>query len=121
MNLLVSKLHKSLSALDIEYDIETRVKSNARVVEKLKHKGYINDLVGARVIYKGKGDVGYHVVKSLVQEFNMYDITDYTMIPKKNNYQSIHLNGDFLDYPMEIQIRNKYMDYVAKKGTARIR
>lgn len=121
MNLFTKKLHKCMESLALDYKIETRIKSPQRIREKMDAKGFVNDYVGGRVIYDGNRHDAYIISKNIVDEFDIFYMRDYILRPKKNNYQSIHLIGEFLDFPMEIQIRNKEMDYIAKKGSAKIR
>ena len=47
------------------------------------------------------------------------EFDDYIRNKKENDYQSLHQNIYYNDLPIEIQIRNKEMDYVANYGKAK--
>ena len=109
--------------------IKTRIKSNERIVEKLKRKEqditvdnmvrYVNDIVGMRIVCSFIKDV-YTIVDIIrsMGEFIVKGEKDYIKEPKESGYRSyhmivlvpIHLESRTEYIPVEIQIRTIAMD-----------
>lgn len=114
--------------------VTDRIKSFESVVEKCKRKGYdltiesikrnVLDVAGIRIVTLFPDDV-YTVVEILhrIPGFNIDEEKDYIKNPKPNGYSSYHMNirveiyspatGGSKLIPIEIQIRDKGMDYWA--------
>jgi (p)ppGpp synthase/HD superfamily hydrolase len=115
------KINRLLLPTKVLYRVETRVKDIKKVFNKVEKRGYLNDYYGARVIYDGKETLAYELCDILSNEFETRWVRDYIRFPKTNGYKSLHLICYWDEvWPLEIQIRNQEMDFVAKKGSARI-
>lgn len=112
--------------------IQSRIKSNASIVEKLSRKGLpmslssvydrLDDIAGIRVICKFIDDVYKLAEKIRLQDdLVVVEIEDYIKNPKTNGYRSYHM---IVDVPIffasakeyvrvEIQIRTVAMDFWA--------
>lgn len=116
---LKSKGHKP-----INYNY--RYKSPGSIYQKLfikKEKSKISevlDIYAIRLIYNSKKDC-YKALKLIENNFNLIEdlkvtVRDFIKNPKKNGYQSIHLNILLDKYPLEIQIRTVDMHNNAEFG-----
>ena len=114
------------------HHIESRLKTTASVVAKLKRKGLpvtiesamknINDIAGVRVVCCYIDDV-YRVEEMLLRQSDMELVKrqDYIREPNYNGYRSLHLDlrvpvflSDRTEYVLaEIQIRTVAMDFWA--------
>jgi GTP diphosphokinase / guanosine-3',5'-bis(diphosphate) 3'-diphosphatase len=119
INYLKSKNHKP-----INYNY--RYKSPGSIFQKLfirKEKSKISevlDVYALRLIYNSKKDC-YKALRFIVNNFDLIEdfnvtIRDYIKHPKKNGYQSIHLNIMLDKFPLEIQIRTIDMHNNAEFG-----
>ncbi len=124
-------ISKTLSAIKhrlldegIEHQITGREKSPFSIFRKMKSKvkafKRITDVFGFRIIVESVNDcyLALGFVHSLYKPLNGR-FKDYIAIPKSNGYQAIHtvLFGPF-NAPIEIQIRTREMDKIARDGIA---
>jgi GTP pyrophosphokinase len=115
---------KSLTAQNIGFDINGRVKSIYSLYRKLRKPGRtiddIYDLMALRVIVENKEDC-YRVLgvlHSLYQPM-ISRIKDYISVPKPNGYQSIHTTVITPSKQIvEFQIRTYDMHEFAERGLA---
>ncbi len=129
---LLKEEFKTLKKRDCISMIQSRIKSDASILEKITRKelsvdlefGYakLDDIVGIRVICKFIDDV-YMVAQKLSaqDDFVVLEIKDYIKHPKTNGYRSYHmivevpiLFEEAQEYvKVEIQIRTVAMDFWA--------
>ena len=101
--------------------VKTRVKS----IEKIIYKSYVKrkmpkDIFGIRIIYNNDYDhICYNMLSNLERNFDVIENSkkDYVTNPKENGYQSVHAHINFFNLPVEIQIRNKEMDWRCNYGS----
>ena len=114
------------------HSIQTRLKSQASILEKMAKRGiepttenmerYISDLAGVRVICGYVDDI--YTVEQLLAEHEDIQILerkDYILSPKKSGYRSLHLivqvpvflPGGMRKTKVEIQLRTIGMDFWA--------
>jgi len=122
-------LKKTINKADIDGDVEGRVKHVYSIFKKLKRKGKnyaaeLYDIFALRIIvdteeqcYQTLGII-HKNWKPLTRRFK-----DYIAVAKTNGYQSLHttligLCPDIHQQPIEIQIRSREMDEIAKFGIA---
>lgn len=110
------------------HNIQSRIKSPASILEKLKRKGLkqdyqgmcqLNDIAGLRVICNYINDIQY-IAQLLVLHEDVIKIkqSNYIQYPKSNGYRSLHLivkvpvyqKSGVIFIPVEIQIRTIAMD-----------
>ena len=123
---LISKLDE----LDIEYKMQSRIKSIYSIWNKMNAKKVdfsdIYDLFAVRIVFEPKLDAD---VKTQCWEIyttitNLYKprpdrLRDWVSNPKANGYQALHLTVMGPDGRwIEVQIRSKRMDEIAEKGLA---
>jgi len=114
------------------HHIESRLKSPASMLEKLKRKGWeisiesaeahLTDIAGVRVICNYIDDI-YRIADLLVhqQDIELVEQTDYIENPKAGGYRSLHLivrvpvflSNHTEVVPVEVQIRTIAMDFWA--------
>lgn len=111
--------------------IETRLKSENSIINKLKRKGYtidlenaklLNDVAGVRVVCGYIEDV-YFVEEMIARQSDIEIVKrqDYIKTPNFNGYRSLHLDirlpinlSNKTEYvPIEVQIRSVAMDFWA--------
>ncbi len=112
--------------------IQTRVKTPASILEKLKKRGFelsvdsarnnLTDIAGVRVICSYINDI-YMISEFLLSQFDIQLVrtTDYIKNPKPNGYRSLHhivkvpvyLSDRMELVNVEIQIRTIAMDFWA--------
>lgn len=122
-------LTKVLKKAGIDADIEGRVKHLYSIHKKLKKKGknYISelyDIFALRIVVNSEAEC-YQVLGLVHKHWSPLSrrFKDYIARPKANGYQSLHttligLCPDLNNQPVEIQIRSKDMNLVAKYGVA---
>lgn len=101
--------------------VESRLKSNESIIEKLKRKGKygkdvdvekaISDLAGIRIICFDTRQV-FLLVKQIKKQnlFKIIKEKNYISHPKENGYQSYHMVVEHMGVKVEIQIRTILMD-----------
>ena len=114
------------------HHIDTRLKSPASIVEKLRRKGLpqtleaieqnLTDIAGVRIVCNYVEDI-YHIADLLLrqQDVELVRKRDYIEDPKESGYRSLHLViriPVFLSshtelVPVEVQIRTIAMDFWA--------
>ncbi len=124
-----SVLTKILKKADIKHDLEGRVKHLYSIYKKLKRKdkNYISelyDIFALRIIVEDEAAC-YQVLGLLHKNWTPLArrFKDYIGRPKPNGYQSLHttligLCQKLHNQPIEVQIRSKDMNLVAKFGVA---
>jgi len=122
-------LVKTLKQAGIKAEVEGRVKHLYSIYRKLKRKGknYINelyDVFALRVIVEDAATC-YQTLGILHRNWTVlsHRFKDYIGRPKPNGYQSLHttligLVPKLHNQPIEVQIRSKEMDMVARFGIA---
>lgn len=135
---ITTKLEILDSEFRLRYDhnpihhIDSRLKSIASIVEKLRRKGEpvniqsarkrLTDIAGVRVVCNYIDDI-YRIadVLSAQDDIAVLRRTDYIEAPKENGYRSLHLvvsvpvflSGGSVPVPVEVQIRTIAMDFWA--------
>lgn len=135
---ITTKLEILDSEFRLRYDhnpihhIDSRLKSIASIVEKLRRKGEpvniqsarerLTDIAGVRVVCNYIDDI-YRIadVLSAQDDVAVLRRTDYIEAPKENGYRSLHLvvsvpvflSGGSVPVPVEVQIRTIAMDFWA--------
>lgn len=122
-------LKKILRQNGVDADIEGRVKHSYSIYNKLKRKdkSYISelyDIFALRIIVSSEAQC-YQALGIIHKNWTPLTrrFKDYIANKKSNDYQSLHttivgLVPDLNNQPIEIQIRTKEMDEVAKYGIA---
>lgn len=122
-------LMKTLKQAGIKAEVEGRVKHLYSIFRKLKRKGknYINelyDVFALRIIVEDEAAC-YQTLGVVHKNWTSlsHRFKDYIGRPKPNGYQSLHttvigLCPKLHNQPIEIQIRSKDMDRIAKFGIA---
>lgn len=138
----IREVRTKLEVLDSEFrvryarnpihHIDTRLKSPASIIEKLKRKGYaptleaaeehLTDIAGVRIVCNYLEDI-YRVAELLLHQRDVELVRrrDYIEHPKESGYRSLHLVVRipvFLSshtelVPVEVQIRTIAMDFWA--------
>ena len=103
---------------------ESRIKTENKILYKIKKNKIPIDIYGLRIIYslnddKKNNDYAYYIQNIIENKYFTlnYFYDDYIKYPKKNNYQGIHMYI-YNEILMEIQIRDIEMHYNAVNGTA---
>ncbi|MBU0727133.1 bifunctional (p)ppGpp synthetase/guanosine-3',5'-bis(diphosphate) 3'-pyrophosphohydrolase [Patescibacteria group bacterium] len=124
-----SILAKTLKDAGLEVEIEGRVKHLYSIYKKLdkKDKNYISelyDIFALRIIVENEEEC-YKTLGTVHKNWTPLSrrFKDYIANPKVNGYQSLHttligLCPKLHNQPIEIQIRSKEMNLVAKYGVA---
>lgn len=122
-------LTKALKEANLEAVIEGRVKNLYSIYKKLKKKdkNYVSelyDIFALRIIVNTEAEC-YQTLGVIHKHWTPLSrrFKDYIAVPKANGYQSLHttligLCPKLHNYPIEVQIRTKDMDDVAKFGIA---
>lgn len=112
----------NLNNVNIHY--EKRIKSQKRIVSKLRKFKIPYDIYGLRIIYHDTSNyyntkLAYIIKNIIYENFNSLDFIsdDYIETPKYNNYQSLHLYV-VCNLLIEIQIRNTNMHNISVNGSA---
>lgn len=117
-------LKQKLARMNIDIKIKGRAKYFYSIYKKMEEKDKpfeeIHDLIALRIIAKSISD-SYHILDFIQKIFTPIPdrFKDYIKNPKKNGYQSIHIDVKTNDNKiLEIQIRTIEMDYQAEEGIA---
>lgn len=122
-------LGKMLKKAGIKADLEGRVKNIYSIYKKLKRKdkNYVSeiyDIFALRIIVENEAEC-YQTLGILHKNWTPLErrFKDYIGNPKSNGYQSLHttligLCPDLHNQPIEVQIRSKNMNLMAKYGVA---
>ena len=109
---------------NIIINYESRLKTRARIIQKIQKYKVPYDIYGLRIIYNDSNNIynsqfAYTIKNILISNFNTLDFLydDYIANPKINNYQSLHIYV-LTNILIEIQIRNSFMHNVAINGSA---
>ena len=109
---------------NIIINYESRLKTRARIIQKIQKNRVPYDIYGLRIIYNDTNNIynsqfAYTIKNILISNFNTLDFLydDYIANPKINNYQSLHIYV-LTNILIEIQIRNSFMHNVAINGSA---
>ena len=109
---------------NIIINYESRLKTRARIIQKIQKNKIPYDIYGLRIIYNDSNNIynsqfAYTIKNILISNFNTLDFLydDYIANPKINNYQSLHIYV-LTNILIEIQIRNSFMHNVAINGSA---
>ena len=122
-------LQKTLKEQGIEGVVEGRIKHSYSIYKKLKRKdknfaSELYDIFALRIIVKNDGEC-YRALGMIHKNWRPLTkrFKDYIANKKSNDYQSLHttiigMMPKLSNQPVEIQIRTKAMDEVAKYGIA---
>lgn len=124
----LEKIEKELTSkfkeVGISVDIQSRAKHFYSIYLKMKSQNKpldgIYDTLGIRIITKDENDCygALGIIHSLWKPIPGR-IKDYIADPKSNGYRSLHTTVIGTDgKPLEVQIRTKEMDIIAKEGIA---
>ncbi|PLW80036.1 (p)ppGpp synthetase [Candidatus Woesearchaeota archaeon] len=121
---VISDLEKRIKELKINAKVTGRAKYFYSIYQKMEKKGKkleeIYDLIALRIITKDMAEV-YQVLE-IIKEF--YEpvpgrFKDYIANPKKNTYQSLHIDVKTPENKvLEVQIRTEDMHHRAEEGVA---
>lgn len=130
INKINDLFQKEVNKLNIKATIKWRYKNIYSIFKKCKKKKIIDvlklkDIYAFRIVLKENSiDKCYSVLNLLHDSFLPIPsrFKDYILIPKINWYQSLHTSlvkvlSDF-ELPIEVQIRNTYMDFIAEYWVA---
>jgi RelA/SpoT family (p)ppGpp synthetase len=121
---IVGRISKNLKKSGLDVTIQIREKALFSIYNKMKNKklsfDQVIDVYGLRIIV-GQVEECYQALGVVHQIYKPIagKVKDYIAIPRINGYQSIHTsllgpNGT----PIEVQVRTKAMDKVARTGIA---
>ena len=121
---IVGRISRNLKKSGLDVEIQSREKELFSIFNKMKNKNLsldqVIDVFGLRIIVDQVEEC-YQVLGIVHQIYKPIagKVKDYIAIPRVNGYQSIHTsllgpNGT----PIEVQVRTKAMDRVAKTGIA---
>jgi len=118
---------KSPDLSDKIYDIYGRAKSYFSIYKKTLRKNLeissVHDILGVRVILSNENKDDCYLAMAAIHSFPEFTIInqffkDYISRPKENGYMSIHTVVRYKEFFIEIQIRSKEMDRIAREGNA---
>ena len=118
-------LDEDIQKNNINFNIETRIKSKNKIFHKIFYKKRIPiDVFGLRIIYNNSKDIfdtnTAYIIENILRN-NFFEIPffydNYIENPKNNLYQSIHFYFYFF-LLFEIQIRNNHIHLNSINGTA---
>lgn len=121
---LKKKIADIILKANIQFEIESRVKSIYSIYKKMYLKGHsfddIYDVLALRIITETEINC-YEILGLIHAQFKPIPgrFKDYIAVPKPNMYQSLHTSivaGDGNIF--EVQIRTKEMDEIAETGVA---
>lgn len=122
-NEITNQIESLIKRSGLKCTIKKRIKSIYSINKKLdegKSLRQINDIFANRVIIDGSAEDCYKVLGLIHINYiiipNLFK--DYISSPKLNLYQSLHTTISSNNSYIEIQIRNKEMDYAANYGIA---
>jgi len=109
------------------HDIYGRVKSYYSIYKKTIRKqleiSSLHDILGVRVIIKNDDQDDCYLAMAAIHSYPKFTIVnkyfkDYISRPKENGYMSIHTVVRHKEFFLEVQIRTKKMDKIAREGNA---
>jgi GTP diphosphokinase / guanosine-3',5'-bis(diphosphate) 3'-diphosphatase len=129
---LVLKVGEALESKSSEisekvHDIYGRAKSYYSIYKKTVSKGLeissLHDILGTRVILESNDKSECYLAMAALHSYPEFTVVnkyfkDYISRPKENGYMSIHTVVRYKEFFIEIQIRTKEMDRVAREGNA---
>ncbi len=117
------KMQKLLLQTDLDFTIQSRIKSIFSIHRKILKKkilySQVLDTVGFRIIVNSEKDC-YSLMAIILKNWPIMSnkVKDYIAVPKANGYKSIHLTIIEKEQPVEIQIRTAEMNDYAQYGLA---
>ncbi|HNW81294.1 MAG TPA: RelA/SpoT family protein [bacterium] len=132
LNHLIAKVGEAIDSKSPElsekvHDIYGRAKSYYSIYKKTLRKNMeissLHDILGVRVILDSLNQDDCYLAMAAIHSFSEFTIVnkffkDYISRPKENGYMSIHTVVRYREYFIEVQIRSKDMDRVAREGNA---
>lgn len=132
LNHLIQKVGEALDSKSPELservcDIYGRAKSYYSIYKKTLRKNLeissLHDILGVRVILDSANKDDCYLAMAAIHSFSEFTIVnkyfkDYISRPKENGYMSIHTVVRYREYFIEVQIRSKEMDRIAREGNA---
>jgi len=129
---LIEKVSLAIEAKSPElsediHDIYGRVKSYYSIYKKTIKKqleiSSLHDILGVRVIIKHNKQDECYLAMAAIHSYSEFTIVnkyfkDYISRPKENGYMSIHTVVRHKEFFLEVQIRTKEMDTIAREGNA---
>ncbi len=122
-NEITNQIESLIKKSGIKCTIKKRIKGIYSINKKLdsgKSLRQLNDIFANRIIIDGSAEDCYRILGLIHINYivipNLFK--DYISSPKLNLYQSLHTTISTNNAYIEIQIRNKEMDYVANYGIA---
>ncbi len=118
---------KSSELSDKVHEIYGRSKSYYSIYKKTLKNGLeissLHDILGIRVILESNDKSECYLAMAAIHSYSEFTIVnkyfkDYISRPKENGYMSIHTVVRYKEFFIEIQIRTKEMDKVAREGDA---
>lgn len=118
-----------LSEAGIQAEVKWRYKNLLSISKKCKKNKIrdalkLKDIFAFRIVIDGSPEKCFDVLNMLHDAFIPLPqrYKDYVTIPKINGYQSLHTGllwvNQYVDMPIEVQIRTKVMDNIAESGIA---
>lgn len=132
INHLIEKVGNAIDSRSPElsekvYDIYGRAKSYYSIYKKTLRKNLelssLHDILGVRVILNSANKDDCYLAMAAIHSYPDFTIVnkffkDYISRPKENGYMSIHTVVRYKEFFIEVQIRTKEMDSVAREGNA---
>ncbi len=132
INNLIEKVSDAIEAKSPElsndiYEIYGRVKSYYSIYKKTIRKqlepSSLHDILGVRVIVDEDNHDECYLAMAAIHSYPEFTIVnkyfkDYISRPKENGYMSIHTVVRHKEFFLEVQIRTKKMDKIAREGNA---
>ncbi|MEM4208236.1 MAG: hypothetical protein QW153_01465 [Candidatus Bilamarchaeaceae archaeon] len=91
-------------------EVEMRIKSPESATLKLEEKGYINDLIGTRLVFnevKEAVETAKKIISNLKNKGKSPSVDDYYSKPKQSGYRGFNINFNLNDISAEIQISDE--------------
>lgn len=123
-------IRKDLDAMDLQYEIQHRVKSIYSIWNKMRVKNLpfseIYDIFAIRIVFEPKKPEDeyndcFRIYRVISQHYQVKDdrTRDWLTRPKENGYRALHITvmGPIGEW-VEVQIRSRMMHDMAEKGLA---
>lgn len=124
LHVAMARLRALVQEDGISAALSGRIKSAASIAYKARRlgcaPGQLLDILGVRIVVSWTSNC-YRVAGLIRSKYDVLQAQDDDFIatPKANGYRAIHMTIVGLnDFPIELQLRTKWMNDVAERGTA---